>query len=223
MIYQALSPDGPICQGDIFYGIPKVGISLSDLALVEDTPDDEAEVLTGVSWREVLSTGGAQEPKTFTAVLPIKPVMGIVISQNCDAARGEDLSLCEVASLLKTEEKPPKDAKAWQSRITKEARTNPRFFYMPEDAFFGIDERKSVDFRSVIRVARVDLLAMRDQRLCCLNHVATEHFRESLAQFFRRYPVNEWYPLTKEEFDVYAAEVWRDGKGERVEPYEWQK
>jgi hypothetical protein len=52
-----------------------------------------------------------------------------------------------------------------------------------------------------------------------LNDVATEHFRESLGQFYRRYPYNEWYPLTPEEAAAYADAK----KLEAVELYEWQK
>lgn len=40
---------------------------------------------------------------------------------------------------------------------------------------------------------------------------------ESIAQYFRRYPYDEWYPLTNEDFLEYNKE-----KGP-VEPFEWQK
>ena len=88
------------------------------------------------------------------------------------------------------------------------------------DAKFGFDERKVVDFRSVLSVPRIDLENLRPHRLGRLNDVADEHFRESLAQFFRRYPVNGWYPLTSEEFDAYAAGI-RD-PNEKPAPYPWQ-
>lgn len=50
-----------------------------------------------------------------------------------------------------------------------------------------------------------------------LNKVAFQHYRESIAQYFRRYPYDEWYPLTNEEYLEYTKE-----KG-HVEPFEWQK
>lgn len=45
---------------------------------------------------------------------------------------------------------------------------------------------------------------------------AYEHYREKIAEYFRRYPYDEWYPLSKEEFKVY-----NDEKGP-VEPFPWQ-
>jgi hypothetical protein len=62
-----------------------------------------------------------------------------------------------------------------------------------------------------IRVARL--------RRGRLNEVADEHFRESIAQYFRRYPVDEWYPLNKEEFDKYV----KDETKSSTPPMPWQK
>jgi len=116
-------------------------------------------------------------------------------------------------------DKPSENLKKWNNQLLKHAH-NPRYFYLPANGSFGITERMSVDFRGVIRVGREDLLDLRtDYRIGRLNHVAGEHFRESLAQFFRRYPVNEWYPLTKEEVAVYAKE-----QGLSFDDrYDWQK
>ena len=78
--------------------------------------------------------------------------------------------------------------------------------------------RLAADFRVIIRVPRVDLENMRDRRLCRLNALAKEHFRESLGQFFRRYAYNEWYPLTRDEFQAYS-----DDSPEEIRPYPWQE
>jgi len=51
-----------------------------------------------------------------------------------------------------------------------------------------------------------------------LNEVASEHFRERIGGFFRRYAYDEWYPLDKAEFEAYRKE-----KPEPVEPFDWQK
>src|SRR5262249_46713708 len=143
-----------------------------------------------------------------------------VITQNCDAARGHSISLCEIDSYLTEKEKaiPPTTPKKWQSKIMEDVRKIPRLFYLPVDESVGIGERIAVDFRSVLRVRRLALEAMREPGMPRLNYVANEHFRETLAQFFRRYPVNEWYPLTKEEFEAYAESK----KPEPVKPYPWQ-
>ena len=50
-----------------------------------------------------------------------------------------------------------------------------------------------------------------------LNEIAYEHYRESVAQYFRRYPYDEWYPLNKEELTEYKREK------EDIEPFDWQR
>lgn len=214
MIYEVPSPDAPIQQGDIFRGVPRIEISLEALSVLEE--DEQLEKKT---WKDILSGIDPARPETVTAVLPIKPVLAIVITQNCDAARGHSISLCEIDSYLTEKENPPTTPKKWQSKIMEDVRKIPRLFYLPADESIGIGERMAVDFRSVLRVPRTDLKAMREHRIARLKHVANEHFRETLAQFFRRYPVNEWYPLTKEEFEAYAEAK----KPEPVEPYAWQR
>jgi hypothetical protein len=213
MIYLSPLADAPIQQGDIFKGIPRVDITLDSLSLIEEGEQLET------TWQDVIS--GDEMTQPVTAVLPIRPVLAIVITQNCDAVRSAVLSLCEIGDYLTEAEKasPPKDPKAWSRKIIRSMMERPSIFYLPEDAAFGIQGRKAVDFRSILRVLRVDLEAMRNNRIARLNDVAYEHFRESLAQFFRRYPVNAWYPLTKEEFDAYADSQ----KEEKVEPYVWQR
>lgn len=215
MIYEAPSFDAPIQQGDIFRGIPRIEISLGALSVLEE--DDQLEKK---AWKDILSVNKPAKSETVIAVLPIKPVLAMVITQNCDATRGHSISLCEIDSYLTEKEKanPPTTPKKWQSKIMEDIRKIPRLFYLPADESVGIGERMAVDFRSVLRVHRTDLEAMREHRIARLNDVATEHFRETLAQFFRRYPVNEWYPLTREEFEAYAESK----KPELVEPYPWQ-
>jgi hypothetical protein len=213
MIYSPVSAEEPIRQGDIFRNVPRVDFTLSSLAVIDD--NDELKATT---WREVLGSPNRSNP--ISAVLAVKPVMAIVITQNCDAARGESLSLCQIEDYLTAngQEKPPKDAKAWQSLLMRTTRTNSRFFYLPVDARFGVQVKLAVDFRAVLPVPRKDLESLRDYRIARLNPIALEHFRESLSHFFRRYAYNEWYPLTAEEFKLYAAQV-----GEPVTAYDWQK
>jgi hypothetical protein len=212
MIYDPASPHEPLRQGDIFRSVPRHDLSLSKLVIL--SPEGQAEEVT---WRELVELGDAEG---LAAVVGIKPVMAIVISQNCDAARGRDISLCAVEPLSEhMRDKPSTNPKNWNNQLLKHAH-NPRYFYLPADCSIGITERMSADFRSVMRVDREDLLNLRvGYRIARLNGVAEEHFRESLAQFFRRYPVNEWYPLTKEEVTVYTEE-----KGLSSDDlYDWQK
>jgi len=84
MIYQRINSEDPLQQGDIFLSMPRPDFSLSNLAVL--SPEGQAEQVT---WRELVDHG---ETDNLAAVIGIKPVMAIVISQNCDAARGRDIS-----------------------------------------------------------------------------------------------------------------------------------
>lgn len=211
MIYHSVAIDAPIRQGDIFRDIPRVDFSLAKVAFVEENQAFES------NWQDLLEN---QPTEGITAVVPVKPVTAIVVTQNCDALRGQYVSLCEVDKFLVATGKvgsPPGSAKKWKDLIVRHSKENLRWFYLPRDAEMGFPERMAVDFRLMIRVCRSDLEEMRSLRIARLNKVATEHFRETLAQFFRRYPYNEWYPLTREEFETY-----REASPEPVEPYSWQ-
>ena len=211
MIYEVVGSTEPVQQGDIFRNIPRVDFSLSSLAIIDD--DNEPKNMT---WRDIVMSNPAAP---ISAVLAVKPVTAIVITQNCDATRGQTLSLCQVEEYLTAvNQSAPKSPKAWQSLLMKFSRTNNRFFYLPEGNRFGMTVRSVVDFRVVLPVPRVDLESMRDLRVARLNRVALEHFRESISHFFRRYAFNEWYSLTREEFNSYA-----DQAGEPVTAFEWQK
>ncbi len=212
MIYETVDSDTPIRQGDIFRHIPRVDLSLSTLAVVDNVGQ------RSVSWRDLL-----EEPDSATgvsAVLTLTPVDAIVITQNCDAVRGEYLCLCQVDAFLQATGKAeaPKTAKKWSTLITQHSRTNLRWFYLPADPRVHFDQPMAADFRVIMRVPRSDLDGMRDLRVGRLDKLATEHFRESLAQFFRRYPYDDWYPLTKEQFEAYAESC-----PEPVKPYPWQQ
>jgi len=214
MIYETVSTDLSIKQGDIFRGIPRVDFSLSSVAVI-----DEDETRRQATWRDLLSeNGGSTE---VAAVLPMKSVDAIVITQNCDAVRGEYLCLCQIDDFLEVtgkKDNPPRNPKKWQTLITQHSRTNQRWFYLPADPIFGFNDKKAVDFRVILRVPRADLESLKELRVCRLGSVATEHFREAMAHFFRRYPYDEWYPLTKEEYQAYC-----ESKQEPARPYPWQE
>lgn len=215
MIYESVNVEDPISQGDIFKNVPRVDFSLETMAVAEG--DEEEIEVRQTTWRDALEN--ATPTKPISALLTIKPVTAIVITQNCDAVRGEYLCLCEIGEYLSaTGQNAPRNPDKWQSLILNFSRTNGRYFYLPEDAQRGFTERNAVDFRVILRMPRVDLERLKDHRIAKLNREANEHFREALAHFFRRYAYNEWYPLTKEEFAAYAAAC-----PEQVNPYPWQR
>jgi hypothetical protein len=213
MIYQPANTSDPIRQGDIFRRVPRVDLSLTTFAMI-----DENNTARKTTWLEAVDE--ADDSLVFPAVLPVKAVDAIVITQNCDAVRGEALSLCQIDDFLQATGKTeaPKTAKKWQSLITQHCRMNLRWFYLPADEAIGFAQPMAADFRLILRLPRPELDGLRELRVARLNDLAAAHFRETLAQFFRRYAYDEWYPLTKEQFAAYA-----DNSHEPVQPYPWQK
>jgi len=77
-----------------------------------------------------------------------------------------------------------------------------------------------VDFMVTLRVPREGLEGLRSSsRKARLNAVASEHFRERIGEFFRRYPYDEWYALNAEEMEAYRMEypdaipfAWQEGR-----------
>jgi hypothetical protein len=209
MIYERVESSKPIQQGDIFRNIPRLEISLAEIPVV----DEEGTRVT--SWQELLDEGTEDD---ITAVVKLKAVSGIVITQDCDAARGKDVSLALIDDFQQVTNKSPETPKSWWKHITNHAKSNLRYFYLPADESFDLPRPSAADFRTILRVPREEVMTQGGFRVGRLNSVAYEHFRESLAQFFRRYPYNEWYPLTKEQAEDYA-----ESSPEPVEFYDWQK
>ncbi len=213
MIYEPVPTDSRICQGDIFCDVPRVDFKLSSLPTISSDETGARQI----TWLDALkeSEGGA-----VSAILSITPVSAIVITQNCDAGRGRDLCLCQIDEFLAAvgQETAPKNDEKWQSLITRTAREMPRMFYLPPAELPGFKTAMAADLRTILRVPREDLEDLRVNRACRLNSTASEHFREVLAHFFRRYAYNEWYPLTKAQFDAYASKL-----REQIEPYPHQR
>jgi hypothetical protein len=152
-----------------------------------------------------------------TAALPLDAVSAIVITQDCDAMREVEISLCEIKPFEELEPDAVQSLKARVSAITKNARKNYKWFYLPPDAKMGFDRMMGVDFRCTMRLPREELERYRHLRRGRLNLVAYDHFRERLAHFFRRYAYDEWYPLNREEMEHYCKQ-----SHEPVEWYPWQ-
>jgi hypothetical protein len=208
VIYEYPSQECPIRQGDIFVGLPRVEVSLDRIPLV----DEEGSYVK--PWTEVASKGDQ-----VNAILPVRPVTAIVISQDCDTIRSQDISLCEINDFREVEgkAKQTKDAKGWVSILTQQARVNLKWFYLPPDERLGLKNKMAVDFTVTLRVPREELEAFRHSRKGRLNQIADEHFRERLAEFFRRYPYDEWYPLDNAELTEYRK------KHSDVQPFSWQQ
>jgi len=210
MIYESVESDQLIRQGDIFQNIPRLEISLSEIPII----DDEGTRIT--TWKDLVDN--SDEDEDVTAVVKLRPVNGIVITQDCDAARGKDLCLALIDDFVQVTGQNPQNPRNWAKLIAKHAKANLRYFYLPADESFGLPKPKAADFRTILRVPREDILDKGAVRVGRLNQVAYEHLRETLAQFYRRYPYNEWYPLDKDQASAYA-----EGCPEPVKLYDWQK
>jgi len=212
MIYEFPGPDEAIRQGDIFSGIPKPSVSLSRISIV--TEDDETQA---AEWDDL-----RKSPNPITALVGITPVVAVVITQDCDVVRAPDISLCEIKDFSDVVKVPPPTTpKKWVELLRTQAMANLKWFYLPPEGRLGFDDRRAIDFQSVLRVPRDELERFKHLRLGRLVPVADEHFRERLGEFFRRYPYNEWYPFDKAEFEAYRAG--HPQETTIILPYEHQK
>jgi hypothetical protein len=215
MIYTFPAIDDPIQQGDIFRWIPSIDFSLKEFAFIKENSIIKPEG----GWHNLIQPIIPEKP--FEIIVNIRPVFGIVASQDCDIIRSLDITFCEIGPFKDIDKQGQNavSAKTWMSLITKHARINQKWFYLPPDEKLGFKEKMAVDFRSITKVNRVELEEYKAiLRVGRLNELSTAHFRERIAEFFRRYPYNEWYPLNSEELEAYQKE-----KGEVDHIYEWQK
>jgi hypothetical protein len=207
VIYDFPAITEPIRQGDIFVSLPRIDLSLNEIPVIAD---DGQEIR---NWADIAAAG-----QPVTALLAIRPVTAIVITQDCDNTNGRDISLCEIRNFREVERLAinTKNPKGWMSIITKHARVNLKWFYLPPDSRVGFEDKMGVDFTVTLRVPKLELEELRSLRRACLNDVADEHFRERLSEFYRRYPYDEWYPLNSEEFSEYQR-IYPETK-----PFLWQ-
>lgn len=211
MVYDIVDSAQSISQGDIFTNIPRVDMKLSEMVV------NDEEGCFKSNWATLVNS---ELKGAVTALLSVTPVTAIVITQDCDASREDYISLCVVDDYLKliNQDVAPSSAKKWANLVVR-SRSNPKIFYLPEDTRVGFETPKGASFLDVLRVPMWDLMEIRNFRVGTLNPVANEHFRESLGHFFRRYSYNEWYPLTREQFQAYRESM----KSEEISPYDWQK
>jgi hypothetical protein len=214
MIYNIPNSDDPIQQGDIFKAIPYISYDPERLLICGSEPSTDT-----VNWID------HSEDSELEIIAHLKSVIGIVVTQDCDTERNDTIALFTIEPLSAVvpnfgpSEK--KDGpKWWAENLPKKVRTDQKWFYLPPDLKIGFKERMAIDFNTVIPVPTQYLAKNKAKlRIAKLNSVADEHFREQVAQYYRRYPYNEWYPFSKEEFEEYRKLNTR----EDTIPYEWQE
>ncbi|MDT7780315.1 MAG: hypothetical protein QOC99_2827 [Acidobacteriota bacterium] len=209
MIYDFPEPSSPISQGDIFFGVPILDLTDDELPII----DDEGNVQT-LSWEAFASTS-----EKVSAITAVRPTVAIVGTQECDALRAPNITLFEVRPFRDVERKSKDTNKLSKlvPLITQHARINQKWFYLPADERVGFNEKMGADFLTPIRIPRIALERLLSFRKGRLNEIARQHFRERLAEFFRRYAYDEWYPLTREELAEYQKNHLN------AEPFPWQR
>jgi hypothetical protein len=217
MIYEFPDPDQPIRQGDIFKSLPRVFIDPEDLIFIE-----EDKIL-----REHKNWSGEIHNQPIDVVATVAPSYGIVITQDCDTTRDKYIAFLEIRKFLDVYKQKPPEGKSqekildwWIKTLTRSSREDVKWFYLPPDKKMGFEEKMAANFQEIFTV-RTKYLEnnLSSIRIGRLYPDADEHFREQIAQYFRRYPVNAWYPLNKEEFDYYT----KDSTKTNDPPYDWQK
>lgn len=183
MIYDIPDTNEPLRQGDIFIGVPRIDLSLYRIPVLNGDGQSVVE-----SWNDIARRG-----KEVTGIFGVKPVPAIVATQDCDNLRSPDITLCEIGKFREVERKSKEtnSPKAWKNLLTQHARINQKWFYLPPDSTVGFEDKMAVNFLVTIRLPRVELESLRHLRKGRLNSIADEHFRERIAEFFRRYPYDE--------------------------------
>ena len=208
MIYEFPDKSQPVKQGDIFYPLPLISLDLNKMAI-----SSKSGTLEEANWQIL------KDKKDIVVNTPLKNVWGVVATQDCDASRAPIISLFGIGIFkdvtgLDLPSRPNKRV----HMITQKSRLNARWFYLPSDEMVGFKESMAINFHLVFHIFRENLEQyVEELRMGRLNKVAFQHYRESIAQYFRRYPYDEWYPLNNDEFVEYGKE-----KG-TVKPFEWQK
>lgn len=208
MCYDPLDDRQPIRQGDIFFPLPRPKLSLDEMEAISEDAGSKA-----TNWIDI------KDRDKIIVTLELEKSWGIVATQDCDATRSPLISLFQIEPFQHINKTPPTTPKKWVDMLTERACKNASWFYLPKDERFGINERMAVNFHKTFQIQRLDLennIKLRKGRLVT---VAYEHYRESIAQYYRRYPYNEWYSMNKEEANVYVSL----SKCDVDDLYSWQK
>lgn len=206
----------PIRQGDIFRWLPKTELALGDEKLPIITETEESGVRE-IDWFEI-----AKKNNPIDTIAVVRPVLGIVITQDCDASKNTYIAFAEIRPFTEVEVLYSEETKlkGIVNIITRESRKNQKWYYLAKNSRIEFDKKMGVDFQSIFEVQRAMLEKHKETiRIGRLEDtVASPHFRERIAEFFRRYPYNEWYPLDTEEITNYE-----ETRHIKVDPrYPWQ-
>jgi hypothetical protein len=194
--YELLKSDQPIRQGDIFFPLPRPKLLLDEMETISEEAGCEA-----AKWINI------KDKNKILITVEVEKTWGIVATQDCDAAQSSpSISLFQIVPFIKVYGSMPGSPSKWVKVLTERICRNASWFYLPKDGSIGITEEMAVNFHRVFQIERIDLEKNKILRRGRLADFAYEHYREAIAQYYRRYPYNEWYPFNKEQLDAYAKE-----------------
>ena len=218
-IYEELNEEISINQGDIFLNLPFVQI-------------DDAKILTFNGEKGVekdLSKHTYKDQINTKAITKLKVLPGIIISQNCDILRSEYLSFCAIRPLEEVDgtykndfaKKSDLDKKKIDY-FTKKYKFQEKYFYLPIDKTKIFQTRMAVDFSTIFQVKTEVIKKLLKGRKLKLNKIASTQFRQKMSNYFLRFVYDPWYPLNKDEFEVYLDGLSGSEKT-RTDPCDWQR
>jgi hypothetical protein len=213
VIYDLVGTEDDIKQGDIFYPLPYTILSLNKIQTLRKTED--AKLVTEASnWRNLQSI-----EEVIVISTGLKKTWGIVATQDCDSPKSPLISLFQIEPFLDVfKMPPPSNLKKWSSALTTTCRLKANLFYLPPDSTVGIKDKMAANFHKVFQIQGDELKENISLRRGRLNKMAYQHYRECIAQYFRRYPYDEWYSLNKDEYRAYSEE-----KKCYVKPFPYQE
>jgi hypothetical protein len=205
LCYDLPGVDQPIRQGDILYPLPYATLSLDSLQSFSRAG------FKASNWNDLMdSIKNDNDDKCGISILvALKKTWGIVASQDCDASNAPHVSIFQIEPFADVYKNPITTTKGWVSTLTERLCKNASWYYLPKDENIGINFEMAVNFHRVIQFDRAELERNKNLRMGRLADFAYEHYREAIAQYYRRYPYDEWYPFNKVQLEYYAKNIRR--------------
>ena len=185
------APTAPITQGDIFHGVPIIGVSLAKLnQIVQDG--------TGIKAASV-------QPDAITDGMilleKVRITNAIVISQSCDTERVPHLMLAPLSPFTLTE----KTAERKWKKINHAATSlgEPKSVYLPGNPTLNV-ARCIADFGLAFTLPRefLEELAQRGKRVAGLSEKAIGFLQFRLAVLLTRLAQDDFAWPSKEDLDI---------------------
>jgi hypothetical protein len=202
-------------QGDIFSSLPF--IEIDSPKVVELIAEGDQLVPKEIDLVNYISS----QPRETNLAVKSTLQAAIIITQNCDLLRSDYVSYCKVTR-LRNVEKNMSDSQGKRIKfLTKTYREQAKYYYLPAEQPYGFEEDMAVDFSSIHQIKKEVLEQLLNKRTSRLNDMALDHFREKMANYFKRFAYDGWYVLNKSDFEFYLNTL-EENEKVRTSPYGWQ-